>query len=268
MMKKNNRPIGIFDSGIGGLTVAKEVIKELPHEDIVYFGDTARLPYGNKSPRTVIKFSVENTKFLLKFGVKLVIVACNTSSSIAIPTLRRRFRVPILGVIKPAVKKAVQITDVGRIGIIGTRTTIESKAYQREIKRLDPYLKSFAQACPLFVPLAEEGWVDEEVTLKVAKMYLAPLLEKNIDALVLGCTHYPILTKVIRKAMGKSIKFIDSAERTAQDAKRILVANSLCAQRKSRKGKCRFYVSDEPAVFKKVGKWFLGRTVSARVQKV
>jgi len=267
-MKKNNRPIGIFDSGIGGLTVVKEVIRELPHEDIVYFGDTARLPYGNKSPRTVIRFSVENTKFLLKFGVKLIIVACNTSSSIVIPTLRRRFAVPILGVIRPAVKKAVQITKTGRIGIIGTRTTIASKAYQREIKRLDPYLKSFAQACPLFVPLAEEGWVDDQVTFKIAKRYLQPMVKKNIDTLILGCTHYPILSKVISAAVGKNISFVDSAERTAQEAKRILVANNLCSQRDSRKGRCRFYVSDEPRVFIKVGKWFLGKQVAARVQKV
>ncbi|MBL7131896.1 MAG: glutamate racemase [Candidatus Omnitrophica bacterium] len=266
-MEKRNRPIGIFDSGIGGLTVVREIIKEFPHEDIVYFGDTARLPYGNKSPQTVIKFSLENARFLLKFGVKFIIVACNTSSSLALATLRRRFSVPFLGVISPAVRKAVRISPKGRIGIIGTRATVGSSCYQREIKRIKPGFKSFTQACPLFVPLAEEGWVSDEVTLHVARRYLTPLLKKDIDTLILGCTHYPLLKKVIRKVSGRKIEFVDSAKEVAAQAKKILTRNRLCATRALSLRKCRFYVSDEPAVFKKVGKKFLGKTIQS-VQKV
>jgi len=266
-MIKINRPIGIFDSGIGGLTVVKEIIKELPHEDIVYFGDTARLPYGNKSAQTIIKFSSENVRFLLEFGVKLIIVACNSSSSLALPTLRRRFKVPILGVITPAVRKAVQISPNGRIGIIGTRATVGSMCYQRQIKRVNAGFKSFVQACPLFVPLAEEGWIGNEVTLRVARRYLRPLFKKDIDTLILGCTHYPLLKKVIRKVMGKDIEFVDSAKETACEAKRMLKDIKLNAAESGKPGECSFYVSDEPAVFKKVGRKFLGKRIKS-VQKV
>lgn len=267
MITKRERPIGIFDSGIGGLTVVKEVMRVLPGEDIVYFGDTARLPYGNKSARTVVKFSLENAGFLLKFKVKLIIVACNTSSSLAVGTLKRRLKVPILGVIKPAVKKVVQLTSQGRIGVIGTRATVESMCYQRDIGRINPGLKIFSRACPLFVPLAEEGWLNDEVTLEVARRYLNPLLKKNIDSLILGCTHYPLLEKVIRKAVGKRIRFVDSAKETALEAKEILKRNSLCAGDNGVEASCRFYVSDEPAIFKKTGKRFLGKRIKF-VQKV
>lgn len=260
-MTKRERPIGIFDSGIGGLTVVKEIIKELPNEDIIYFGDTARLPYGNKSPQTVIKFSLENAKFLLQFGVKCIIVACNTSSSVALSTLRRKLKVPVLGVITPAVKKAVQISLGRRIGIIGTRATVASSSYQREIKRIGPQFKSFVQACPLFVPLAEEGWMRDEVTLKVARRYLAPLLKKDIDTLILGCTHYPLLKEIIRKVVGEKVEFVDSAKEAARQAKRILIKRRLCTNHKSSSAKCKFYVSDEPAVFRKVGRRFLEKTI-------
>ena len=266
-MIKSNKPIGIFDSGIGGLTVVKEIVKGLPREDIIYFGDTARLPYGNKSAQTVIKFSLENAKFLLKFGVKFIIVACNTSSSLALSTLRRRLPVPVLGVITPAVKKAARISPHGRIGIIGTRATVASNCYQREIKRIKPQFKSFLKACPLLVPLAEEGWTNDGVTLKVTQRYLKPLLKKNIDTLILGCTHYPLLKEIIRKVLGEKIEFVDSAKETALEAKRILVERELCARPKSGLGRCKFYVSDEPAVFRKVGRRFLGKTIQS-VQKV
>lgn len=260
-MEKRNRPIGLFDSGIGGLTVVKEIFKTLPDEDIVYFGDTARLPYGNKSPQTVIKFSLENAKFLLKFGVKFIIVACNTSSSLALPALRKRFKLPVLGVISPAVKAAVRISPKGRIGVIGTRATVASGCYQREIKRINSACRIFSQACPLLVPLAEEGWFSDEVTLKVAQRYLSPLAKKNIDTLILGCTHYPLLKQIIRKVLGRKIEFVDSAKEAAREAKRILSTTNLCSGRKPNPLKCRFYVSDEPAVFRKVGKRFLGKTI-------
>jgi len=266
-MRKKDRPIGIFDSGIGGLTVVKEVIKQLPNEEIVYFGDTARLPYGNKSSETVIKFSLENTKFLLNFGVKFIIVACNTSSSLALPTLRRRFKIPFLGVITPAVREATRITSNGRIGIIGTRATVESNSYQRQIMRINPKFSSFVKACPLFVPLAEEGWTDNEVTTKVAREYLSPLLKKDIDTLILGCTHYPLLKGVVAKVMGKRINYVDSASETANQAKKLLAKASLCANGRKNQARCRFYVSDEPAVFKKVGRRFLGRSIES-VRKV
>lgn len=260
-MLKKTSPIGIFDSGIGGLTVVKEIIRQLPNEDIVYFGDTARLPYGNKSPQTVIKFSLENARFLLRFGVKFIIVACNTSSSLALSALRRNCSVPILGVIEPAVEKAVQVSARRRIGIVGTRATIASQAYQRQIKRLDSRIKSFALPCPLFVPLAEEGWTNDEVTLKVARRYLTPLLKKDIDTLILGCTHYPLLKNIIKKAVGKNIEFVDSAKETAHQAKRLLLRYDLCANHRDRLAKCRFYVSDAPDTFQALGRRFLGKTV-------
>lgn len=265
-MKKSNSPIGIFDSGIGGLTVLKEIVKQLPNEDIVYFGDMARLPYGNKSARTVIRFSLENTKFLLKHGVKCIIVACNTSSSLALPTLRSRFKIPILGVIKSAVKEAVTVSTKGRIGIIGTRTTAASMSYQRQIRKINPRVKSFVQACPLFVPLAEEGWINDQVTLKVTQRYLKPLLKKHIDTLILGCTHYPILKTVIRKVAGEKINFVDSAKSVAQETKQVLLRNKLARNQNNRRGKYRFYVSDEPAVFRKVGRWFLGKNIKGVVR--
>ncbi len=267
MTLKRDRPIGIFDSGIGGLTVVKEIIEALPNEDIIYFGDTARLPYGNKSPQTVIKFSSENVKFLLRFGVKFIIVACNTSSSLALPSLRKRFQVPILGVVKPAVKKAVEISPTGRIGIIATRSTVASMCYQRQVKRMGLRFKSFAQACPLFVPLAEEGWLDNQVTLEVARQYLRPLVKKNIDTLILGCTHYPLLKKVIRKVLGKKIQFVDSAQELAAQAREILAKKALGSRRKPTSAKRRFYVSDEPLRFKKIGRRFLGKRIKS-VQKV
>lgn len=267
IMTKNNRPIGIFDSGIGGLTLVREVLKELPNENMVYFGDTARLPYGNKSAQTVIKFSLENAKFLMRFGVKLIIVACNTSSSVALPTLRRRFNIPFLGVISPAVKRAVEISTSGRIGIIGTRATVASKSYQAEIKRIDHGCKPFLQACPLFVPLAEEGWINDGVTLKVAQRYLGLLLKKDIDTLILGCTHYPLLKNIIRKVTGARVKFVDSAKETAQEAVRLLARRGLCQSLEGHSGGCKFFVSDEPAVFKKVGQRFLGKTIKT-VKKV
>ncbi|MFH1245085.1 MAG: glutamate racemase [Candidatus Omnitrophota bacterium] len=277
-MSNRNRagsgPLGIFDSGIGGLTVVKEIVRELPAEEIVYFGDTARVPYGNKSPQTIVKFSLENARFLLKFGVKFIIVACNTSSSLALAALKKEFHVPILGVISPAVKKAAQISTKGRIGIIGTRATIASMCYQKEIARINPRIKSFTQACPLFVPLVEEGWVDNQITLQIVEKYLSPLIKKDIDTLILGCTHYPLLKRIIRKAVGKKIYFVDSAKELAGEVKALLACNGLSAENNGKKyimpknglslAKCRFYVSDEPAWFKRIGKKFLGKDIVKR----
>lgn len=252
-----DKPIGIFDSGIGGLTVVKEVVKLLPHEKIVYFGDTARVPYGVKSKETIIKFSLENTLFLLRRDVKMIVVACNTSSSLALPVIQNHFKIPIIGVIMPGAKEAVYATKNGKVGVIGTRATINSGAYEQEIKKLDSGIKVFSQACPLFVPLVEEGWTNEEVTEKVIKEYLSPLKGKKIDTLILGCTHYPILKSRIQKVMGKDVKLIDSAQQVAVEVKHVLTQQNLLSKKRAKPSR-HYFVSDEVAIFKNVAARFLG----------
>src|SRR5512135_175073 len=261
-----DKAIGIFDSGIGGLTVAKEVVKLLPHEDIVYFGDTARVPYGIKSRETIIKFSLENTLLLLEKDVKMIVIACNTSSSLALPVIRKHFKIPILGVIMPGAKEAVYATKNGRIGVIGTRATINSGAYVEEIRRLDPAIKVFSQACPMFVPIVEEGWVNDGIASSVAEKYLAPLRARGVDTLILGCTHYPLLKKKIQKVMGKGVILIDSAQQVAQQTRQVLVEEGLL-NKNSRRGKHRYFVSDEVNIFTNVAKRFLGKPLG-EVRKV
>ena len=251
------KSIGVFDSGVGGLTVAKELIHQLPYENIVYFGDTARVPYGIKSKETVIRFSIENILFLLKQDVKLICVACNTVSSFALPVIKHHFKVPIVGVISPGVREAVYATQNNRIGVIGTKGTVKSKSYELEIKQLDPKAKVTAVACPLFVPFAEEGWLSGEVVLDVAKTYLKPLKEAGVDTVILGCTHYPLLKPVIRKVMGDGVTLIDSAQQVAIEVKKILAQEGLL--NKKGKGKHRFYVSDNPEWFSELAKRFLGK---------
>lgn len=254
------RPIGIFDSGVGGLTVVGEVRKLLPREEVVYFGDTARVPYGTKSKETVTRFSVENVEFLMKHNVKLVVVACNTASSLSLDFLKRCFRVPIIGVIEPGAKGAVSSTRRGRIGVIGTQATIASGAYEREIRKLRADAEVFSQGCPLFVPLVEEGWLDKDVTAEIASVYLAPLKKKRVDTLVLGCTHYPLLKKVISKVMGRDVLLIDSAKEVAARVRDLLDANGLLnAAGKGREP--RFFVSDEPGRFVRMGERFLHRKI-------
>ena len=261
-----DKPIGIFDSGIGGLTVVKEVIKLLPHENIVYFGDTARVPYGIKSKETIIKFSLENTLFLLQKDVKMIVVACNTSSSLALPTIRKHFKIPILGVIMPGAKEAVYATKNGKIGVIGTRATINSRAYEEEIKRLDCAIKVYSQSCPMFVPIVEEGWLNDGITNKVAEKYLSPLKAKGIDTLILGCTHYPLLKRKIQEIMGKGVKLIDSAQQVAVEVKHVLSQEGLLNN--GRRAAAReYFVSDEVAIFKNVAKMFLGSELK-EVRKV
>ncbi|MFH0876782.1 MAG: glutamate racemase [Candidatus Omnitrophota bacterium] len=261
-----DKPIGIFDSGIGGLTVVKEVIKLLPYEDIVYFGDTARVPYGIKSKETIIKFSLENTLFLLQKDVKMIVVACNTSSSLALPVIRRHFKIPILGVIMPGAKEAVYATKNRKIGVIGTRATINSRAYEEEIKRLESGIKVYSQACPMFVPIVEEGWVNDDITTRIAEKYLTPLKDKHVDTVILGCTHYPLLKKRIQDVMGKGVTLIDSAKQVAIEVKQVLSHEGLLNQDRSRPTR-EYFVSDEVAIFKNVAKVFLGSELS-EVQKV
>jgi glutamate racemase len=264
----DSRPIGIFDSGMGGLTVVKEVIRSLPNEKIIYFGDTARVPYGPKSKETIIRFSIENILFLLKNNVKLIIIACNTASSVALSAIEKNFKVPIMGVIEPGVSEAVLITRNKRIGIIGTKTTIKSCAYENQIRTIDPRIKVYSTACPLFVPLVEEGWLNTKITQEIVTDYLIPLKKKNIDTIVLGCTHYPLLKPMIKRVLGPKVNLIDSARQVAYGAKQILEQQGLLTQnKKSEQHSVCFYVSDEPDNFARQGEKFLGFRLN-KVRKV
>ena len=254
-----SKAIGVFDSGVGGLTVVKELLRQLPDERIVYFGDTARVPYGIKSKETIIRFSIENILFLLKQDVKLICVACNTVSSIALPEIRNHFRVPIVGVLSPGAREAVDATKNKRIGVIGTKATINSRAYEREIKMLDQNIKITSQACPLFVPFVEEGWIKERAVFEVAENYLRPLKKAGVDTLILGCTHYPLLKKVIKKVMGEDVALIDSAKQAACEVKQILAQTGLLES--NARPQRNFYVSDGPAWFQGLAKRFLGHQV-------
>jgi glutamate racemase len=259
------RPVGVFDSGVGGLTVVSELKKFLPGERIVYFGDTARVPYGTKSKETVTRFSVENTELLMKHDVKMVIVACNTASSLALEFLRRCFRVPIIGVIEPGARAAAKVTRNNRVGVIGTQATVNSGSYGRAIKKANPGIRLFAQSCPLFVPLVEEGWTDKAVTREIATIYLSGLKKSGIDTLIMGCTHYPLLKGVIRKALGERIALIDSAREVATEARDILDAAGLL-NKSAKRGADAFYASDEPARFMRIGRRFLRRQIKCLKQ--
>ncbi len=262
MLKQNNsnNAIGVFDSGLGGLTVVKELIKLLPNEDIIYFGDTARVPYGTKSKEAIVRFSRENTKVLLEHKVKMIVVACNSSSSYALAALKKEFNVPIVGVIRPGAKKAVETSRNNKIGVIATSATVTSLEYEKNIKRYSKKAKVVSRACPLFVPLAEEGWADKVVTLTIAKKYLAPLKRSDIDTLILGCTHYPLLKKAIQQAAGKKVTLVDSAKEVAEEVKNALA--KLGKQKISkRKARYQFLISDRPQAFKKLAKNFLGRDI-------
>ncbi|MBT8377723.1 MAG: glutamate racemase [Ignavibacteria bacterium] len=266
MGKDNQSPIGIFDSGIGGLTVVKRLAATLPNENIVYFGDTARVPYGSKSNSTVVEYSVQNTKLLLSKYVKAIIVACNTASSIAIPTLKKEFNIPIIGMIEPGAKMALQKTRNKKIGVIGTRATTGNLAYSSEIKRIDDTANVIEKPCPLFVPLAEEGWTDHNATHEIAEEYLKELRRDGIDTLVLGCTHYPILTNVIQKIIGKNVNLIDSGVASAELIKEELQKLDLLTNSNTT-GLQEFYVSDIQVKFKEVAELFLGKEIE-HVHKV
>jgi glutamate racemase len=249
--------IGIFDSGVGGLTVQAEIIRALPQEDTIYFGDTARVPYGTKSPETVSRYAREITSFLVRRDIKLLVVACNTASAVALPGLKRQFPIPVVGVIEPGARRAVEVTRSGRIGVIGTAGTIRSSAYTRAIKRLNPEACVLTRACPLFVPLAEEGWIDNQVARLTAESYLQELKEAGVDTLVLGCTHYPLLKPVIADVMGPNVTLVDSAEETARTVAAILADKDLLRPA-AEKGNHHYFVSDIPAGFIRVGNRFLG----------
>jgi len=261
-MKSGGGAIGIFDSGIGGLTVVRELLKILPQEPIVYLGDTARVPYGNKSRETVLKFSTENVLFLLHHDVKLVIIACHTASSFALPFLERHFKHPILGVIEPGVEMALETTRSGRIGVIGTNATIGSGAYPHAFSRRNSKVKVFQARCPLFVPFVEEGYLSDPVTRQVASRYLNPLKAAGVDTLILGCTHYPLLKPMIAQVMDHSVTLIDSAHQVALKTKQVLESLGLShPARNSAHSVRRFFVTDEPRHFESLSLRFLGRRV-------
>lgn len=257
---KKNCPIGVFDSGLGGLTVVKALKQCLPNESIVYFGDTARVPYGTKSRESIIKFSRENAAILLKHNVKIIVVACNSSSSYALGALKKYFSVPVVGVIKPGVKKAVSVTRNKRVGVIATPATIHSKSYERQIKRFDSSIRVVSRACPLFVPIVEEGLGNHDVAMIIGKEYLAGMKGTHVDTVILGCTHYPLLKTVLRKIMGQGVTLVDSAQEVAFEVKALLSVNDL---NKSNKAGSRdlFFVSDTPNHFRKLARKFLGYSI-------
>jgi len=264
-MNKTN-PIGIFDSGVGGLTVVKSIESLLPNENIVYFGDTARVPYGSKSNSTVIEYALQDASFLEKKNVKLIIVACNTASSIALESIRKKYKIPIIGMIEPGAKSAMEATHTNRIGVIGTETTISNKAYSKVLLNLDSKVKVIEKACPLLVPLAEEGWIDHPATKLIVKEYLSELKKENIDTLILGCTHYPILRSIIQEAIGQNVKLIDSGEAASVEVEDYLngiglknISNNL--------GRDQYFVSDTPTKFKEVANLFLGKEVQ-HIEKI
>lgn len=244
----DKRPIGIFDSGVGGLTVVKQIMKALPNENIIYFGDTARLPYGTKSKKTVTKFSKQIVRFLLTKNVKAVIIACNTASSNSLEELRQTFDIPIFGVIVPGVEEAIRSTKNKKVGIIGTASTIRSKAYETLLAQADSSIEVYAKPCPLFVSLVEEGWTENTVAKLTAENYLTELVEKGIDSLVLGCTHYPLLKRCIGETVGSSIKLVDPAKATARMVKAFLAEHRLLQQGENIAERY-FYISDDTDTF-------------------
>ncbi len=253
-------PIGVFDSGIGGLTVVREIISRLPGENIIYLGDTARVPYGTKSSRTVIAYSHHNARFLASKGIKMLVVACNTSSAVSLPSLSSELEIPVIGVIGPGAKKAGEVTKSRRVGVIGTPSTVKSSAYKKALKAISPDIEVFSRACPLFVPLADEGWTEGEISELIAKKYLAPFKEYDIDVLVLGCTHYPLLKPTIQKVMGGGITLVDSAEETAKEIERVLNERGLLnkdAEAPSRE----YYLTDVSDTFVSVAGRFLGEKI-------
>lgn len=254
---RRSASIGVFDSGLGGLTVFKELARLMPEESLVYFGDTAHVPYGSKSPEAIARYSTAVARFLAGRGIKLLVVACNTSSAWALPAIRRAVKVPVVGVIEPGARAALGATRGGRVGVIGTEATVKSGAYPRALKALSPRVRCESAACALFVPLVEEGWWTGAVVEAVARRYAAPLKRARVDAVILGCTHYPYLKPVLAKVLGPRVKLIDSARETALETRRVLSGLDLRAAA-GRRGRREFYASDAPERFARLGRRMLG----------
>lgn len=256
-----NQAIGIFDSGIGGLTVLKELRANLPKEQLIYFGDTARIPYGTKSEKLVQQYALEDAAFLVQHKVKMIVVACNTASAMAIDLLKERLDIPVVGVVLPGSVGAIRDTKNNSIGVIGTSATINSNAYARAVKQnAKQNVEVFSQACPLLVPLVEEGWLAGRVAELVLENYLKDILKNNIDTLILGCTHYPLLRGAIQQVVGPNIKLVDSGSETARFVEKILRQNNL-QNKGSKKADDLFFVSDIPQKFEEIGSRFLGETL-------
>ena len=266
-MPGDARPIGIFDSGVGGLTVYRALRARLPQESFVYLGDTARIPYGTRSPETVCAYARQDAAFLLACGVKLIVIACNTASSVALDLLQADYPVPVVGVIEPGARQAAAVTRCGHIGVIGTEATMASAAYPRAIRRIAPAVRVTSQSCPLFVPLVEEGWAQHPVTVTVAAEYLTPLREAEVDTLVLGCTHYPVLADVIRRVMGEGVTLVDSGACAAEEVVAVLEQNACFAPPGNLPAATRFCVTDASERFRRVATLCLGEEVT-RLEKV
>lgn len=254
-----DNPIGIFDSGLGGLTVVREIVKQLPQENIIYFGDTARVPYGTKSAETVTRFALQNARFLGHFNIKVLVVACHTASALSLTALRANFAFPVVGVIRPGCSSALK-QSVNRIGVIGTEATISSRAYQKMLIEMNGNVEVIGQSCPLLVPLVEEGWLTNEITRLIILEYLNVFRKKTIDTLILGCTHYPLLKPILQKELGSKVSLIDTAEATTVEVKTVLEQKELISLQKTN-GKQRFFVSDMPQKFSKVASMFFGKKI-------
>jgi glutamate racemase len=259
--KDRESPIGVFDSGIGGLTVVREMRRLLPEEDILYFGDTARLPYGSKSPELIKRYALEDASFLYERGVKIIVVACHSASSWALAEIKSSFPVPVVGVVEPGAKAALRATKKGKIGVIGTRATISSGSYERALKEKNKRVEIVAQPTPLFVPLVEEGFLNHQATRLICQEYLKVFFPEGIDTLLLGCTHYPLLKPLMEKLLPKKVKIIDASFETASEVERILRENNL--RKKRGKGFLKIYLSDITPEFEKVAERFLGERPSA-----
>lgn len=262
----NNQAIGIFDSGLGGLTAVKEIIKQLPNEDIVYFGDTGRLPYGSRSVQTLYKYVTQNIRFLKQFNTKMIVIACGTASTVVLPELEG-MDIPITGVVDEAARVSVITSKNKKIGVIATQATIRSGAFERRIKAFLSDAEVFNMACPLFVPLVENGHTHSELAYLAAKEYLLPLKEQGIDTLILGCTHYPLLTDTIKDIMGDGVTLINSGEQVANYIKRYLSENDML-NTSGKPGEYSYYVSDTTAEFERLGSKFLGRDIGGLVKRI
>lgn len=257
----NDNPIGVFDSGLGGLTVLKEITSILPNENIVYFGDTARVPYGSRSKETVIKYTFQAINFLISQNVKAIVIACNTATARSLELAKSKYDIPIIGVIEAGARTAAYTTKNKLVGVIGTEGTINSKAYETEIHKIDKNIKIVGKACPLFVPIVEEGWADTDIAELTVKKYLEELQASNIDSLVLGCTHYPLLKNTINRVLEGKINLVNPARETARDLRDVLTKNDLLNQNDSSQAYYKYYVSDIPERFASIGKEFLNREI-------
>lgn len=262
----DNRPIGVFDSGLGGLTCVKKVMEIMPDEDIIYFGDTGRVPYGTKSPETIVKYVRQNISFLESFDIKFIIIACGTASSAALPKIQDEIKTGIIGVLEPTCAAAVRTTKNGKIGVIGTQGTINSGKYLQTINRMNPDLEVFSRACPMFVPLVENGYLRGTIPRMIIEEYLTPIKESGVDTLILGCTHYPLLREEIQKFMGDRVKLIDSGAEAAVEARKRLEASGMLCDKKG--GTDRYYVSDTVDGFAELGSVFLDKHIEGSVHKI